>query len=92
MVNRYLIQSHIIVYLQGLFRSIVTFPQAFENGWKVLILFFHLLMMTTTLFCLSGANELFHSFEDFIGSSEMALDKMFVVNLKEPMIQFVFLN
>lgn len=57
------------------------FSETFENGREAAVLFFHLLMMAAALFCLSGANKLFHGFEDLIGSPEVALDKMLVVNL-----------
>ena len=60
---------------------VVLKSEVFDNGDEIMILFLHFLMMTATLFCLSGADESFHCFEDFIHASHVSIHKMFVVNL-----------
>ena len=44
-----------------------------------MIFFFHFLVMAAALFCFSSLYEIGHTFEDFISSSEILVNKMFVM-------------
>lgn len=59
---------------------------------KSVILLFHFLMMTTALLSFPCWEESRHIFEDFICSSKMFMYEMPAMNLKKPMISFVFLS
>ena len=48
-------------------------------------------MMATALLSLSALDKIRHGFEYFIGSAHILVDKMFVVELQEPVIEFVLL-
>ena len=54
------------------------------------MLFFHLLVVTPTLFCLSCFYVRGHRFEYFINPSHLPLDKVEMMELKKQMIFFIF--
>lgn len=56
------------------------------------VLLLHLLVVAPALLCLPGLNEVGHALEDLVGPSEVLEDEVFVVNLEEPVIEFVFLS
>jgi len=47
--------------------------------------------MATTLLGLSSAHEHCHGFENLVHSTQVFVQKMTVMDLKEPVITFVFL-
>lgn len=51
----------------------------------------HLLVMTSTLLCLSSSNKSSHWLEYFVHSSQMLVEKMARVNFQKIMISFVLL-
>jgi len=66
--------------------------QVDENETDGMIVFFlHFLMMATTLLGLSSAHEHCHGFENLVHSTQVFVQKMTVMDLKEPVITFVFL-
>lgn len=56
-----------------------------------MIFFLHFLMMAAALLCLPSLNKICHTFEYFISSSEILVNKMFIMQLQKPMIQFILL-
>jgi len=48
---------------------------------KIIVLFLHFLMMTSTLFYLPSSNKSLHSLEYIFHSSQMSIYKIFVVDL-----------
>lgn len=72
-----------------IFRAVVLLPEVADNGDKVVIFFFHFLVMASALFCLPRANKDFHCLEDLIHAPHMAINEMFIVDLQEPMIFLV---
>lgn len=48
--------------------------------------------MAPALFGFSGLDEIGHTFEYFICSSEVFIDEMFVVKFEKPVVQFVFFH
>lgn len=70
---------------------VVLDPEVVNDLQKVAIFFFHFLVMAPALFCLPGADEKGHAFEDLIHPSEVAVDEMAVVYLEKPMISLVLL-
>lgn len=58
----------------------------------VVILLFHLLVVTTTLFSLPAAHKQRHTLEDFVHAAQMLIQKVDVVNLQEPVVALVLLQ
>lgn len=56
----------------------------------VMELFFHFLMMATALLGFSRANKKRHRFKDFIHSPHVFVQKVVIMDLKEPVISLVF--
>ena len=63
-----------------------------EDAGEVEIFFLHFLVVATALLCFSATDEYFHGFEDSVGSAHLVVNKVLVVNLEEPMVEFVFLG
>ena len=66
------------------------FTKVFKDSQESFVFLFHFLVMASALFCFSGAYKLGHGFEDFVHTTKMFVDVMFVVDFKEPMVPFVF--
>jgi len=66
--------------------SVVFFPEIGDDGWEGEVLFFHFLVVTPALFCLPGAHEVLHAFEDFVHASHLAIDEMLIMNFQEPVV------
>lgn len=82
---------HVGKYNFTVISVVVLKSQTHENLREMFILFFHFLMMWSTLFSLSCFYEGCHGFEDSISSSEMLVKKVLMMELKEPMVSFVFI-
>lgn len=65
------------------------FSQIKNDAWEWMIFFLHFLVVTSTLFCLPWSYKHGHGFEDFVQSSHLLADEMFVIDLQEPMISLV---
>lgn len=52
-----------------------------DDGNEVVIFFFHLLMMASALFCLSGSDEGLHCLKNLVHPPHMSIHKVFVVDL-----------
>ena len=57
-----------------------------------MVFFLHFLMMTSALLSLSCSYEACHALKDFICPSKMFMNEVAIVNLEEPVIQFVLLK
>lgn len=57
-----------------------------------MILFLHLLMVAAALLGLPSLDEVGHALKDFVSPAKVLEDEVLAVQLKEPMIQFVFLR
>ena len=68
---------------------IVRGPQFFEYFVETAMLLLHLLVVAATLLCLSCADELLHSFEDFVGASHVAVEEVAAVQFQEPVVSLV---
>ena len=88
----YLIVFDIFLHRSSVERRIVDFSQIADDRNKVQVLFLHLLMMTTTLFCLPGSDKNLHRFEDFVCPPHVSIHEMLVVNLQKPMILFILFD
>lgn len=56
------------------------------------ILLLHFLVVASALFCFSSPDEVGHTFEDFVSAAQVFVDKMFAMELKEPMVKFILLS
>lgn len=63
-----------------------------DNCDEAMILFFHFLMVASTLFSLPCSDKGFHCFENLIHASHMPINKVLVMDFQEPMIFFVLLQ
>ena len=70
---------------------VVLVPEVADNRDEVVVFFLHFLVVAAALLGLPGANKGLHGFEYFVHAAHVPIHKMFVVNLKEPVISFVFL-
>lgn len=75
----------------GRVRVVEVHPELHENLVEIVVLFLHFLVVAAALFSLPSAYEVGHAFEDLVGPAEVLEDEVSVVNLEEPVIQFVFL-
>jgi hypothetical protein len=71
---------------------VVFFSEVEQNVGEVDVFLLHFLVMAATLLSLPGADEQFHSFEDFVSASHVAVHKVLVVDLEEPVISSIFLG
>ena len=55
-----------------------------------MVLFFHFLVMTATLFSFSSGNKGRHALENLIGPSKVLLDEVSAMQFQKPMIALVF--
>ena len=63
-----------------------------KNVGEVDVFFLHFLVVTSALLSLPGADEEFHGFEYFVGSTHVTVDKVLVVNFQEPVVSLVLLG
>lgn len=56
--------------------AIVNLPQFFDYFEETAMLFLHLLMVASALFCLSSGDKLFHRFEDLVHPPHMFVEEM----------------
>lgn len=62
-----------------------------ENLIEIVIFFLHLLMVASTLLCLSTFHEISHAFEYFIGPAKMLQNKVTVMNLQKEVVKLALL-
>ena len=70
---------------------VVLVPEVADYRDEVVVFLLHFLVVAAALLGLPGANEGLHGFEYFVHAAHVPIHKMFVVNLKEPVISFVLL-
>lgn len=80
---------HIFLNHSLVFCPIVEFSQIKNDAWEWVIFFLHFLVVTSALFRLSWSDKDSHGLEDFVKSSHLLADEMFVIDLQEPMISLV---
>ena len=69
---------------------IVLLSKVCEDASKVDVFFLHFLVMAPTLLSLPSPYEQLHSLEYFVCSAHVAVDKVLVMNLQEPVVPLVF--
>lgn len=71
---------------------IVFVSEVRKNVGKVVVLFLHFLVMTSTLFCLSSSNKDLHCLKYFVCPAHVTVDEVLVMDLQEPVVSFVLLR
>ena len=70
---------------------VVLLPETADYRDEVVIFFLHFLVVAAALLGLPCAHKGLHGFEYFVHAAHVPVNKMFVMNLKEPVISFVLL-
>ena len=70
---------------------VVLLSEVYEDASKVDVFFLHFLVMASALLSLPSTYKQLHGLEYFICSAHVAVDKVLVMNLQEPVVLLVLL-
>ena len=84
------VSLHIFCYWVKILSAVVMMSKVSDYRDEVVIFLLHLLVVASTLLSLPGSDEGLHSLEDLVHASHVTIHEVFVVDLKKPMIFFVF--